>query len=265
MTRGGHKGLLFPISGVSLNFFGRRRKRGLYHHCTNEIFRPSWGPIKQPIISNYLNLLKWKNGTISASEMLPSHNVYGKDVRSAWPTPRHEFISRMYDKNEYRYFKPSLMANSDRIRNYIYNVLDPTNSRNNLFIGTNSSPEHTFSSQHISKIINLENDSSLPKINLDITKTERRFKKLEHLIKESDSWRTITHHHQSSTNPFPHVNEGASLIRNLPISEVLYTRGNHRLGRRAHPKWYTARYRKFMKKKELNEKLNQLHLETSTE
>lgn len=89
MPRGGHKGLLFPTSGVNLNFFGRRRRRGLYHHCTNEIFRPSWGPIKQPTISHYLNLLKWKNGTISESEMLPPQNVYGKDVRSAWPVPRN--------------------------------------------------------------------------------------------------------------------------------------------------------------------------------
>ncbi|UKJ87614.2 glucokinase [Theileria orientalis] len=185
-------------------------------------------------------------------------NVTTPDIRGG------SFISNMYYKNEQSYFKP-LMANTEYIKSYLHKVLDPRNIQKNGFIYNDLDTEHTISSQHISRIINLENDNSVPKINLEITRTQPRFKKLENLIRESDFWKTVSFDHKSSINPFPHVNEGASLIMNLPIHEILHTRSNHRLSRRAHPKWYVAKYRKFMKKKLLKEKLSQLHLESTND
>ncbi|ORM42057.1 uncharacterized protein BXIN_0937 [Babesia sp. Xinjiang] len=177
MPRGGHRGCLFAVSGRAVTAFGRRRKRGLYHHCTNEIFRPSWGPLREPRLLSDVKLPNWSSDALSGSEKLPPKPQYSRDARLSWPQ-------------------------------------------------------------------------------------ERRFKRLESIIRQSDSWRSVTHLQEASANPFPHVNESASLVRNLGLSDVLHTRSNHRLARRAHPKWYAARYHKFMYKKRLQEKLLQLKLES---
>ncbi|GBE62638.1 hypothetical protein, conserved [Babesia ovata] len=219
MPRGGHRGILFAVSGRALTAFGRRRRRGLYHHCTNEIFRPAWGPVRQPPLLMDAQLPNWASDTLSPAEKLPPKPQYSRDARSAWPQERSSFLLNMYRRNVKRYFHPAAVANDDHVRNYIYEVLEPSHRK--CFSG----------------------------IGVDF-------------MRQSEAWSSVAPMQEASANPFPHVNESASLVRNLGLADVLHTKSNHRLARRAHPKWYAARYRKFMDKKRLQEKLRQLKIET---
>ncbi|KAK2197039.1 hypothetical protein BdWA1_000034 [Babesia duncani] len=241
MARGGHKGLLYAVSGRMTTIFGKRRKRGLYHQCTNEFFKPRWGPIKQPYLLQNYNLKMWADNTIEPNDKIPPNNIYDREARLAWPVTRTGFVSTMYVRNERQYFKPAILATNDKIREYIYNVLEPGYNQCFSGIGVDFNPP----------------ESCIESNDMIIF----RFQRLYTLIKESDSWRQVSQIQESTNNPFPHVNEGASLIRNLALSDILHVKSNHRLNRRAHPKWYAVKYRKFLQKKRIQEKLHQLRLE----
>lgn len=45
-------------------------------------------------------------------------------------------------------------------------------------------------------------------------------------------------------NVFPYVDEKAALVRDLPLSEILYSRHTHRLQSRRHPFWVDMKYKK---------------------
>lgn len=171
----------------------------------------------------------------------------------------------MYRRNAQRYFQPAAAANSDHIRSYIYNVLEPSYRKGFSGIGMDFTSNSMGPVRHIGEVVREVNAASAPSLELKYQEDHvPRFRRLESLLRQSDAWRTVAPLQESCSNPFPHVNESASLVRDLALSEVLYTRSNHRLARRAHPKWYTARYRKFMDKKALQEKLMQLKLESGS-
>ncbi|PHJ17751.1 hypothetical protein CSUI_008428, partial [Cystoisospora suis] len=87
-----------------------------------------------------------------------------------------------------------------------------------------------------------------------------RIKCLYDLVCESDSFRsppTDVHRGRggaggqsgSGNNPeaknvFPYVDEKAALVRDLPLSEILYSRHTHRLQSRRHPFWIDMKYKK---------------------
>ncbi|EDO05179.1 hypothetical protein BBOV_I000850 [Babesia bovis T2Bo] len=264
MPRGGHRGILFAVSGRALTPFGRRRKRGLYHHCTNELFRPSWGPLKVPSLIEDVKLPSWAADTLSPKEKLPPATQYHRDAKLAFPLERLGTIVSAYRRNVYRYFQPASCANDPYIRNYIYQVLDPSYCKSFSGIGMDFNGQHQVESKHISDVVKDMNSLSAPLIDLKYKQDEgMRFRRLYAVVRDAQSWRSVAPTQETSTNPFPHVNESASLVRNLTVADVLHTRSNHRLARRAHPKWYTARYRKFVDKKRLQEKLLQLKLEAS--
>ncbi|GFE52618.1 hypothetical protein BaOVIS_000220 [Babesia ovis] len=263
MPRGGHRGCLFAVSGRAVTAFGRRRKRGLYHHCTNEIFRPSWGPLRPPTLLEDVKLPNWSSDALSPAEKLPPKVKYNRDARLAWPQERPGFVLGIYRRNVNRYFQPAVAANEDHIRNYIYEMLEPSYRKSFSGMGLDFNGQFSNASRHISDAVKEANSVSGPAIDLKYSPEHTsRYKRMENLLRQSDSWRSAAPTQEASTNPFPHVNESASLVRNLTLADVLHTRSNHRLARTAHPKWYTARYRKFMDKKRLQEKLMQLKLES---
>ncbi|CDR96130.1 hypothetical protein, conserved [Babesia bigemina] len=263
MPRGGHRGCLFAVSGRALTAFGRRRRRGLYHHCTNELFRPAWGPVRQPALLMDAQLPNWASDTLSPAEKLPPKPQYSRDARSAWPQERSSFLLNMYRRNVKRYFHPAAAANDDHVRNYIYEVLEPSYRKCFSGIGVDFMRQSSNPARHIADLVKDVNAVSAPTLDLRYREEAApRFKRMESLVRQSEAWRSVAPMQEASANPFPHVNESASLVRNLGVADVLHTKSNHRLARRAHPKWYTARYRKFMDKKRLQEKLRQLKIET---
>lgn len=256
-----NRGCLFAVSGRATTAFGRRRKRGLYHHCTNEIFRPSWGPIRQPPLIENSKLPNWASDALSPAEKVPPKPQYHRDARMAWPAEKPSYVMNMYRRNMQRYLKTAEAANDDHVRSYIFNALTPAYRIGAR--GMYSAQEKSNPPRHIVELVKEVNQVSAP--SLDLRKKEENvpiYKRMECLIKQSASWRTTAQLQESCANPFPHVNESASLVRNLGLSDVLHTRSDHRLARRAHPKWYAARYRKFLDKKALQEKLLQLKIET---
>lgn len=264
MPRGGHRGGIFPVSGLPWGMNGTYKKRGLYHTKREDIFTPRWG-------------FRFRNTNKSP---YPDGSSKSFDVHTqfAWPLPDFRVHSIVYAHNEQRYLLPACMAKSQKIKEYILNILEPSHRRTFSGIGLpNVWGKYTLTDEHeinenevqrnlfeIHRKLNI-----IPKHIYNISKEFRddvniqdlahgcfdkipvfkrgRIKKLYNLIVESDVWRnydSIQHSKQQGRNVFPNVDEGAAIVRDLPLSEVLYARSNHRLRVRRHPIWLSNIYKK---------------------
>ncbi|SCO93144.1 conserved Plasmodium protein, unknown function [Plasmodium malariae] len=265
MPRGGHKGGLFPVSGVKWGMHERVKKRGLYHNRREDIFTPRWG-------------YRYENRNM---KYLPdgSSKSFDIDVSRAWPNekPRWNYF---YNINESRYIWPSICAQNPDIKNYILNVLESSENRHFSGIGLEevqneqgkrrrndyimnsmndvndmniansaSSANSRYKNCYLTRLANEFNNSIYPQIEVNLSnKLKRgRIQKLYDIVKEENIWKTTQQIKTTqSENIFPYVDDNSTLIRELPLSEILYTKSNLRLNVRRHPKWMNVQ---FLKKK----------------
>ncbi|GAW81789.1 hypothetical protein, conserved [Plasmodium gonderi] len=258
MPRGGHKGGLFPVSGMKWGMNERVRKRGLYHNRREDILTPRWGYRYENRNNSYL-----PDG---------SSKSFDTDVNRAWPNEKNQW-NHFYTINEGRYLWPSICAHNPNIKNYILNILE--NSENRPFSGIGLEQvqnegkkkirnEHALGSTsinnnhnvgvygkntYLSKLANEFNNSIYPTIEINLNNSMKRGKiqKLYDIVREENIWKTTQKIKTAqSENIFPYVDDNATLIRELPLAEILYTKSNLRLKVRRHPKWMNVQ---FLKKK----------------
>ncbi|SBS85250.1 conserved Plasmodium protein, unknown function [Plasmodium ovale] len=251
MPRGGHKGGLFPVSGLKWGMNERIKKRGLYHNRREDILTPRWG-------YRYENRNK---------KYLPdgSSKSFDVDASRAWPNEKNQW-NYFYTINEGRYIWPSICAQNPDIKNYILNILESSESRHFSGIGLDDvsngkkkslrgdysannthSPQNTNS--YLFKLANEFNNIIYPQVEINLTNNLKRgrIEKLYNIVREENIWkRTQRVRTAQSENIFPYVDDNATLIRELPLSEILYTKSNLRLKVRRHPKWMNVQ---FLKKK----------------
>ncbi|SCM22504.1 conserved Plasmodium protein, unknown function [Plasmodium chabaudi chabaudi] len=253
MPRGGHKGGLFPVSGIKWGMHERVKKRGLYHNRREDILTPRWG-------YRYENRNK---------KYLPdgSSKSFDYDVTKAWPQERKQW-NYYYTINEGRYIWPSICAHNPDIKNYILNVLEDSQNRPFSGIGfdevqndyikdqANSNNDNSLNNMnsnnknsYLYKLATEFNNTIYPQIEVNLNNRLKRgrIQKLYDIIKEENIWKTTQKIKTAQTeNVFPYVDDNATLIRELPLSEILYTKNNLRLKVRRHPKWMNVQ---FLKKK----------------
>ncbi|SBT37976.1 hypothetical protein POVWA2_036290 [Plasmodium ovale wallikeri] len=251
MPRGGHKGGLFPVSGLKWGMNERIKKRGLYHNRREDILTPRWG-------YRYENRNK---------KYLPdgSSKSFDVDASRAWPNEKNQW-NYFYTINEGRYIWPSICAQNPSIKNYILNILESSENRHFSGIGLDDvsngkkkslrgdysannthNPQNTNS--YLFKLANEFNNVIYPQVEINLTNNLKRgrIQKLYNIVREENIWkRTQRVRTAQSENIFPYVDDNATLIRELPLSEILYTKSNLRLKVRRHPKWMNVQ---FLKKK----------------
>lgn len=246
MPRGGHKGGLFPVSGLKWGMNERIKKRGLYHNRREDILTPRWG-------------YRYENKNKS---FLPdgSSKNFDVDCFKAWPIEKVKWNQYVYHRNEGRYLLPSICAYDGKIKNYLMNILDPSINGHFSGIGLDNvvlnrnkqrrSPNRKlYQNNYLYKLMNEYNETILPhvSINLDTNLQRGRIPKLYQIIREHNIWKIEQRVKQlENENIFPYVDENSTLIRELPLSEILYTKSNLRLKVRRHPKWMNVQ---FLKKK----------------
>ncbi|CRH00897.1 conserved Plasmodium protein, unknown function [Plasmodium relictum] len=243
MPRGGHKGGLFPVSGIKWGMNERIKKRGLYHNRREDILTPRWG-------YRYENRNK---------KYLPdgSSKSFDIDASKAWPKEKTQW-NYYYNINENRYIWPSICAYNPEIKNYILNVLESSEKQFSGIGLEEVSNERSFKKDSIStynknnylyKLANEFNNSIYPQIEINLNNNLKRGKiqKLYDIVREENIWKTTQKIKTvESKNVFPYVDDNSTLIRELPLSEILYTKSNLRLKVRRHPKWMNVQ---FLKKK----------------
>lgn len=248
MPKGGHKGGLFPVSGLKWGKYERIKKRGLYHFRREDILTPRWGYRYENRNNKYL-----PNGSAKSFDV---------DSSKAWPVEKTKWNYFLYNKNESRYLSPCIHAYDKNIKNYILNILE--HQGNTHFSGTgldtvkhegeNTNPQKTFfavnelyKNNYLYKLANEFNTSIAPEIQVNLTPNLKRGKiqKLYNIIADHFIWKT-TQKVQTveAEKAFPYVDDDSSLIRELPLSEILYTKNNLRLKVRRHPKWMNVQFLK---------------------
>lgn len=251
----------FPVSGVYWGPNNLVNKRGFYHYRTDLIFRPRWG-----IQSGVYNPSDIPDG---------SQTRLGADSSAAFLRPHTSTLRRMYALNECAYVCPAARAQSGQIRSYIMSVLDA--HRNGVHsgigredvvcVGLNDNAhsvkfnldshahththKNTLAQKHIVSDT-LKNEAMkvkyAPSLNPYIQRG--RIHKLWQVVSQSQIWRGQASHayaHKHNSTKFPYVDKSASAIRDLTLSEVLYTRSDHRAKNIRHPFWARrdARLKKF--------------------
>ncbi|VWU48320.1 conserved protein, unknown function [Hepatocystis sp. ex Piliocolobus tephrosceles] len=251
MPKGGHKGGLFPVSGLKWGMNERIKKRGLYHNRREDILTPRWG-------------YRYENRNF---KYLPdgSSKSFDSDASRAWPNEKKQW-GYFYSINEARYLWPSICANNPSIKNYILNVLE-SSEENGQFSGIGLDTIQTDSRKinskldyintynyntniynkntYLYKLANEFNTSIYPQIEVNLNNNLKRgrIQKLYDIIKEENIWKTTQRKKTAQQeNIFPYVDDNATLIKELPLSEILYTKNNLRLKVRRHPKWLNVRY-----------------------
>lgn len=127
-------------------------------------------------------------------------------------------------------------------------------SRSDFPVGSTSSSNNQSSggygkNTYLSKLANEFNNSIYPQIEVNLSNNLKRGKiqKLYDIVREENVWKTTQKIKTAqSENIFPYVDDNATLIRELPLAEILYTKSNLRLKVRRHPKWMNVQ---FLKKK----------------
>ncbi|SOV12650.1 conserved Plasmodium protein, unknown function [Plasmodium sp. gorilla clade G2] len=247
MPRGGHKGGLFPVSGIKWGMNERIKKRGLYHNRREDILTPRWG-------------YRYENEN---KKYLPDGSSKSFDIDSsrAWPVDKPQW-KYYYNINETRYLWPSICANNPEIKNYILNILENTdtyfsgigleqvsNERKNKNLKKDYTNNSYYKNNYLYNLVHELNNTIYPQIEINLNNNLKRgrIQKLYDIIKEENIWKTTQKiKTPESENVFPYVDDNATLIRELPLSEILYTKSNLRLKVRRHPKWMNVQ---FLKKK----------------
>ncbi|AFZ80555.1 hypothetical protein BEWA_034120 [Theileria equi strain WA] len=240
-----------------VTFNGSKRKHGLYHHSTVDFFKTYWGPVKRSPFVEQFSLLKWLKGTITPEEMLPPKDQYKKNC---WGNEKPLNTILHYQQNEPLFLTPALEANDTKIRDYIYNILEPSYRRPFSGIGMEATKMDHKLFTPLTDMVHEENMKTLPQINFQHNYISR-IRRLERLISAAPTWTRSSDSSETSNNPFPYVRETESLVRPLNLHEILYLRSNHRLNRKSHPKWYVTRYLKYVQKRKRIKQIRQLILE----
>lgn len=266
MPRAGHRGGLFPVSGLPWGYNATYRYRGLYHTHRSDLLTPRWG-------------YRYQKGHES---ILPddSNRMFEPDTKFAWPIQDFHRHSVTYAQNELRYLQPACLAKNPKIKQYILNVLEPSFESTfsgiglpNVCVNTPHISDYNYNqkeaqeniksiykeldifpqniynvSKGLRKSSKNDNSDDLAQNCFDVMpQLERgKIKKLYNLVCESDIWRnydSYTHSKKHKKNIFPYIDESAAIIRDLPLSEVLYSRSNHRVKVRRHPIWICKLYR----------------------
>ncbi|PHJ15832.1 hypothetical protein CSUI_010357, partial [Cystoisospora suis] len=111
MPRGGHKGGIFPVSGLPWGMNRWYLKRGLYQHRRDHIFTPRWGTRTDSFNPSHLpdgSTRRWEN-----------------DSHKAWLLRGTSFHVKMYALNEPRYLVPAARCTAGpEITEYILNQLE---------------------------------------------------------------------------------------------------------------------------------------------
>ncbi|CEL98880.1 unnamed protein product [Vitrella brassicaformis CCMP3155] len=262
---GGHGRLLFPISGMSWgpNSPGYT-DRGLYalkreHLLTprwgmrREAYNPHWdiGPYPEHVSGN-------KVPPEERGKEVPTSRTWDTDAPAAWrrswfdlPNVTRTSHIKMYRRNEAAYLKPAMEAQDPHVREYILNVLEPSAGRTysgfgRADVGDATHPPETYHlPRHIMEVMEeVEGEAKtggadrrvLPYIK-KVAQPRTRIARLAKLVVESEIWRTKASRPVGHDRPFPYVDDQFSLVRDLPLAEILYHRSNHRGKLRRHPIW----------------------------
>ncbi|CDJ37911.1 hypothetical protein, conserved [Eimeria tenella] len=277
MPRGGHRGGIYPISGLPWGPGQRYLKRGLYRHQRTDVFVPRWG---------------WRRERLSSSPLPDgSTKKWEPESSKAWPLlglPHHQ---RMYTRNEARYLQPALRCTYTPAVEHILNLLEPAAAAAGWrYSGLGrpevrppaASPQQQQQQQqqqlplHLVKAAREVEREAGPFVSLArLPFLERgRIDRLWRIVQEADTWRyPLTgaswgpRDRGAPEAPWvpvgsgapqgapggppegapggpPIVDERAAVVQELPLAECLYTRSNHRLQSRRHPIWQHLRYKK---------------------
>ncbi|XP_026191103.1 uncharacterized protein LOC34624172 [Cyclospora cayetanensis] len=255
MPRGGHRGGIYPISGLNWGPGQRYLKRGLYRHQRKDIFVPRWG---------------WRRENFNPSP-LPDGNTkkWEPESSKAWPLLGTRHHAKLYAFNEARYLQPALRCVYTPAVEHILNILEPSAESGRCFSGIGrpgvrapgtDSPSsvggYPCLPPHLVKVAkDVEREGATSGGSVSLARLpyfeKGRIRRLWSVAVEADTWRAPTAAPGASSDAagsgggaLPLVDERAAVVRELPLAECLYARSNHRLNSRRHPIWLHLRHQK---------------------
>ncbi|KAL8426002.1 hypothetical protein Efla_001920 [Eimeria flavescens] len=224
MPRGGHRGGIYPVSGLAWGPGQRYLKRGLYRHQRTDVFVPRWG---------------WRRENFNPSP-LPDGSTKKWEPESwkAWPLLGVAHHVKMYAKNEERYLQPAFRCTYAPALEHILNMLEPSALRGRCYSGiglpavsasdrsgTAAGSERLLPIHLVkaAKKVEQEGDPSVPLVRLPFLE-KGRIRRLWEVVLQADTWRSPAARagaEAGGSNALPVVDERAAVVRELPLAECL--------------------------------------------